>query len=119
MTYKVLVDGTLHPLHGKETELFPISHDENNRGKWVRDDENGRRWGFEHPISGEIVHLHPAGVGPKPNIGQVSSLFAVVEEKDVESEALLTAASAEMGRPELFSYNSEDVLIAIEPADEE
>lgn len=119
MTYKILVDGTQHPLHGQDIELFPIGHDEQNQGKWIRDDENGLRWGFKHPASGEIVHLHPAGVGPKPNVGRVSSIFTVVEKKRVQSEALLTAASAEMGKPELLAYNPEDVLIVTFPPDEE
>jgi len=122
MTYIIKADFDKHPMHGKELELFRISYNPSPtppppNKKWVRDDENGQRWGFEHPVSGEVVHMHPAGVGPEPKVGQITSVFTVVEV--VESSALLTSASAEMGTPELFSYNPEEVLIVTDPPEDE
>jgi hypothetical protein len=61
----------------KDFELFHINYSE-EEGDWVRDDD-GLRWGFNHPVTGEVVAVHPAGAGPVPNLGQISVTFAVIE----------------------------------------
>jgi hypothetical protein len=67
-----------HPLKGGQFDLFRISRRE-VINRWERDDENGRRWGFEHPDSGEVVAMHPAGTGPVPKLGPVTNAFTVLE----------------------------------------
>lgn len=110
-----------HPLKGAEFELFKISYNDSPTPppadkRWVRDDENGRRWGFKHPISGEIVAIHPAGHGPVPTIGPISSAFTIrVLEVEVEEDEevsagknLLTAKATVMGKPALRQNEEEE-----------
>lgn len=79
MTYMIQASET-HPLKGGTFELFPVSMGKN--GGWIRDDEHGRRWGFEHPITSEIVCVHPAGIGDVPSLGQLTRAFTVFEVSD-------------------------------------
>jgi len=67
-----------HPLKGAQLDLFRISRRE-VINRWERDDETGRRWGFEHPDSGEVVAMHPAGTGPIPKLGRVTNAFTILK----------------------------------------
>jgi len=111
MTYMLKSDPT-HPLKGAQFELFPISWLGDKTGNWIRDDENGKRWGFNHPDSGEVVAIHPAGTGPTPNLGQITSAFSVivvdVEVEEDEPVSKLSSSAVEMGRPELRQNEKEE-----------
>ena len=110
MTYMLKSDPT-HPLKGASFELFHISWQGKKAGKWVRDDENGKRWGFKHPDSGEIVAIHPAGHAPIPTLGRISSAFEIVVVEDEEppaTKSLLTGSPGVMGRPELTQNPKEE-----------
>ena len=116
MTYMLKSDPD-HPLNGASFELFQISWmGDRKSGTWMRDDKNGKRWGFEHPDSGEIVPIYNAGHGPAPMMGRVSSAFTIVVldvevEEDEEppiAKSLLTGSPGVMGRPELTQNPKEE-----------
>lgn len=99
MSYIIKASET-HPMQGAEFELFQIRLGPDR--KWMRDDEKGKRWGFLHPDSGEVVHIWPAGTGPVPNVGQITNAFTVIETVDEERPNIMDlSVGAEMGRPEL------------------
>jgi len=136
MTYLIQSEVT-HPLHGANFELFPIYWLGDRNGEWIRDDKNGKRWGFEHPDSGEVVAVHGAGIGSTPKLGRVSSAFTIIEmdepplneellnemdsviedfvvsqiedqEEVPPTTSLLTSSAVEMGRPELREIKKEE-----------
>lgn len=120
MSYIIKASET-HPMKGAEFELFQIRL--GPARKWVRDDKKGKRWGFKHPDSGEVVHIWNAGVGPVPKVGQISKAFTVIEvpqkwtSEDLTSAVLnagieksqmdLSSKAPELGKPEL-SVNEEE-----------
>ena len=80
MTY-IIYGSSDHPFdyyRGVQFELFSIRWEGDRHGGWVRDEE-GPRWGFNHPISNKIICVHPAGTGPNPKTGKLTTAFFVSE----------------------------------------
>jgi hypothetical protein len=109
MKYSIQINNT-HPLGADgevRLELFRINISDR---RWVRDDKYGKRWGFEHPISKEVVHIWSAGVGPAPILGKVTDAFTIEAESaplDEETEAYLAEA---VWAPDAFTIEAKPVL---------
>ena len=61
---------------GKTFEVFRVSWAGDH---WVRDDENGEAWGYDHPIRKECVRLSVLGKGETPDLTKATIGYKVVE----------------------------------------